>query len=598
MKKAIFLATLLFASASVFGTEDAASVSLRESGQNSKFVEAMKAGDIEQVEQLIKDGVDVNSTMVDGTTPLIFAVNADNYNLVDTLIRLDADTNAEDSHHKTALSTVVDVDDISMVRLLVKIGKADIYKNGVFDRVMSGPDSEVKDFLSTINVDSLIKAIQSSDVDGVEKALEDERIDVNIRDDIGYTPLMYAAARGNLQIIDLLLNKGARVDVVSKKPSGYDRYNDGNFGDNALFFAARNGKTEALELLMNVSGHDVKEAVSKSNKWKDLRNNVFRSALRSMINVKSLLKQRNNLGQTLLISALKNSREDTALWLIDHGANVNDTYEAQYGELHKDRSTYEESPLMIAAVLGQPRAVSKLLEKGVDINFRNKKGTALDYVLQSEEETPRESRDKVVQILINKGLLIDDTKAFWPAIRRGYLETVRRLMEGIGDVNLRNREGKTPLRISIEKGYFDVAELLLQNGADVNLLYTDTESSWEEEIVFKRSLLHWAVRKGYSNEIGWLINHRADVNSQEVVKVRNTRWGGTETRKETPLSIAQSELSKVKSELLRVQLDETSEEEVARLRVQRLQKEKEKRENIVSLLQNAGAKLNEDVETK
>ena len=116
MKKAIFLATLLFASASVFGTEDAASVSLRESSQNSKFVEAMKAGDIEQVEQLIKDGVDVNSTMVDGTTPLIFAVNANNYNLVDTLIRLDADTNAEDSHHKTALSTVVDVDNMSMVR--------------------------------------------------------------------------------------------------------------------------------------------------------------------------------------------------------------------------------------------------------------------------------------------------------------------------------------------------------------------------------------------------------------------------------------------------------------------------------------------------
>ncbi len=404
MKKAIFLATLLFASASVFGAEDAASVSLRESGQNSKFVEAMKAGDIEQVEQLIKDGVDVNSTMVDGTTPLIFAVNANNYNLVDTLIRLDADTNAEDSHHKTALSTVVDVDNVSMVRLLVKIGKADIYKNGVFDRVMSGPDSEVKDFLSTINMDSLIKAIQSSDVDGVEKALEDERIDVNIRDDIGYTPLMYAAARGNLQIIDLLLNKGARVDVVSKKPSGYDRYNDGNFGDNALFFAARNGKTEALELLMNVSGHDVKEAVSKSNKWKDLRNNVFRSALRSMINVKSLLKQRNNLGQTLLISALKNSREDTALWLIDHGAGVNDTYyEIKYEG--SDPVVYKISSLAIAERCDLQKAVKNLREKGaVSVNMRLpdklKKASDRRYKREKAEDNYESSIEAMYRLYI------------------------------------------------------------------------------------------------------------------------------------------------------------------------------------------------------
>jgi ankyrin repeat protein len=377
MKKAIFLATLMFASASVFGIEDTTSVSLKESSQNSKFVEAMNAGDIEQVEQLIKDGVDVNNATVDGTTPLIFAVNTNDGALVDALIRLDADVNAEDSYHKTALSVAVDNainnDNAYIVYLLVKIGKADIYKNGVFDQVMRGPDSEVKDFLRGVNLSSLTKAIKNSDVDGVKKALKDERIDVNRRDDVGYTSLMYAAAKGNLEIISLLLDEGAKVSIVSKKPSGYNKYNEKSFGDNALFFAARNGKTDALEMLMNVSGHDVKEAVIKSNKREDLSKNIYQSTLKSASNAKSLLKQRNNLGQTLLISALKNGREDTAIWLIDRGAGVNDTYyEIKYGdELGRNPVIYKMSPLAIAEQNNLQKAAEKLKDKGaVSVNMK------------------------------------------------------------------------------------------------------------------------------------------------------------------------------------------------------------------------------------
>lgn len=404
MKKVMFLATLVFATASVFGAEGTASVSLRESSQNSKFVEAMNAGDIEQVEQLIKDGVDVNNTTVNGTTPLIFAVSANNYNLVDTLIRLDADTNAEDSHHKTALSTVVDVDDISMVRLLVKIGKADIYKNGIFDRVMRGPDSEVKDFLSRINMGSLIKAIQNSDVDGVEKALEDERIDVNRRDDNGYTPLMYAAAKGNLEIISLLLDKGAKVSIVSKKPSGYNTYNEESFGDNALFFAARNGKTEALEMLMGVSDYGVKKAVVRSNKKEDLKRNINREAVSASIGAEIALARRNNLGQTLLISALKNGREDTALWLIDHGAGVNDTYyEINYEG--RDPVAYKISSLAIAERYNLQKAVKKLREKGaVSVNMilpdKLKKASDRRYKRREAEDNYESSIEAMYRLYI------------------------------------------------------------------------------------------------------------------------------------------------------------------------------------------------------
>ena len=582
MKKVLVIANMLFASATVWGMENS-QISQQGSDQTQRFVTALRSGDIEQVEQSIRDGADVNNTEIDGTTPLIFAANADDGVLVDTLIRLGADANAEDNHHKTALSVAVDNDSDHIPYLLVKIGRADIYKNGVFDRVMRGPDNEVQRFLSGVNLSSLVKAIKNSDVDGVKKALEDERIDINRRDDIGYTPLMYAALGGNLDIVDLLIDNGASVDITS------------NSEDNAMFFAARNGYTEVLSDLMlkyiaNIDYKTVKKALCNHPHRNDknlLKSNIVKVAKDERM--KSAFAERNDLNQTLLISALKNGREDTALWLIEHGAGVNDIYKAKYGDLHRGWSAYEESPLMIAAALGQPRAVSKLLKKGADISFENEKGTALDYVLQSEEKTPRELRDQVVQILINKGLPIaDNTKAFRQAINRGYLATVQGLMESIEDVNLRKQEG---LGISVKKGYFDIAEFLLQNGADINLSYTVTKDSWNEKTIFKGALLHWAVREGYSDTVDWLIKHGANVNSQGIVKIEQERWyGSTRIRKETPLSIAESELSKVQSELSRVQSDEESEEEVTRSRrVQWLQKESESWENIVSLLRNAGA---------
>jgi ankyrin repeat protein len=53
----------------------------------------------------------------------------------------------------------------------------------------------------------------------------------------GYTPLMYAAARGDAKMVDLLIRNGANVNMVGKD------------GDTATELALRTGSQECAEIL-------------------------------------------------------------------------------------------------------------------------------------------------------------------------------------------------------------------------------------------------------------------------------------------------------------------------------------------------------------
>lgn len=62
------------------------------------------------------------------------------------------------------------------------------------------------------NEDRLIKYVKFGNIPGVKKILEQD-LDINYKNDMGFTALMYASIIGNLDIIKLLLQKGANIDI-------------------------------------------------------------------------------------------------------------------------------------------------------------------------------------------------------------------------------------------------------------------------------------------------------------------------------------------------------------------------------------------------
>ena len=108
--------------------------------------------------------------------------------------------------------------------------------------------------------------------------------------------------------------------------------------------------------------------------------------------------------------------------------------------------------------------LEKLINKGININYRDENGfSVLHYAVD-------EGNFKICEILIKTNLI---------------------------DVNLKSlNEGKTPLHISCQNGYFDISKLLLLNNAEINI--SDNE---------RNTPLHYSIQGNYFEVSKLLINY-------------------------------------------------------------------------------------------
>jgi ankyrin repeat protein len=89
---------------------------------------------------------------------------------------------------------------------------------------------------SAEGIKALFYAIEKGNLVYAQKILS-MNFDPNIIADNGYTPLMYAAARGDAKMVELLLRNGASVGMVSKD------------GDTAIELALKIGSQEVADML-------------------------------------------------------------------------------------------------------------------------------------------------------------------------------------------------------------------------------------------------------------------------------------------------------------------------------------------------------------
>jgi len=140
---------------------------------------------------------------------------------------------------------------------------------------------------------------------------------------LGLTPLMRVAARGDTQIMDLLLAHGASVDAACK----LDDFTP-------LLFAARFGRLEAVRRLLDAGA------------------NVNRAAAS---------------GRTPLFLAAEGGHADVVQQLLERGAKVDQPLKTG------------ETPLLAACSNGDATVASLMLSAGADPNASGIRGTCLSY---------------------------------------------------------------------------------------------------------------------------------------------------------------------------------------------------------------------------
>jgi ankyrin repeat protein len=208
-------------------------------------LEAIQAHNIDQIRELIVKGVDVNEYLGihgDGeTTFLASAIELGMVDVVAALLELGADPNQLcDDNHQTPLTLAIESDNIEIIQLLLQF-KADLE----YGASVSGYPLQVACSKGNIIiVRTLLEAGAKANLGDPSLFLSSSQYGKENNEDfdpnrilIEYTPLMLAANNGHFEVVQILVEAGANVNLMD------------DCSITALTYAARNGHGQIFDHL-------------------------------------------------------------------------------------------------------------------------------------------------------------------------------------------------------------------------------------------------------------------------------------------------------------------------------------------------------------
>lgn len=285
-----------------------------------------------------------------------------------------------------------------------------------------------------MSVNKLIKAASQGDsLEKIRYLIDTKGIDVNVRDENGMTPLIYAAFFGHEKVAKELIDCGADVNA------------SGSNGATALMASLQSTKGEKLARLLIDSGADVNACDAQ--------------------------------GLTPLMTAIYTDSIEMTLYLLEKGADIRvkcskgwtaldlakQKENRQLLQILHQAGLFKNADLIYAARIGDTKWLNALIEGGADVNAKN-----------DDQESPLlwasfNGHVKVVKTLLNNGARVNDrNKEGWSALmaaaETGSKELVKFLLESGADVNLETESGATALTIAQENGFSNIVEIIQSFG--------------------------------------------------------------------------------------------------------------------------------------
>jgi ankyrin repeat protein len=453
-------------------------------GQSMKLHKAAGTGDLKKVRELLAAGTPIDERDEEGVTPLMIAANFDQLNVFRALLEGGADPNATDIRGQSVLH-----------------------------------------YAATFGAPRLVQA------------LLEKKPAVNARDGLGETPLMAALTP---KVMQLLLEAGADVNI---------RRNDGltvlDLHERAQKFDGRTKVSKAVQLLRAAGGGHAPGAAPAgsvaplrlpapgtgplcSPSAEDVQ--AFLTAaqtddvarLRALLEAGMPVEVRGEHGQTALHFAALRSCLGAVQVLLAAGAerNARDAYghtalhvaaqEGKIAVLHtllqagfdvNAGSGTRSTPLMVAAVQGAVQAAEVLLAAGAAVNIRNEQGQTALSVTRSREMKAF-LREAGADDQSAEPLPRTPTEALLQAADDGDVAKVRELLAAGVPVDGYVRYRLTPLRGAVALGHLEVAQVLLEAGADLHTRDDDGGT-----------LLHAAAWSGNGAVVRFLLQRGLDVNA-------------------------------------------------------------------------------------
>ena len=480
-----------------------ANVNARNKKNVTALMIACVKGKEDAINVLLDSGADPNITDADGNTSLHYAAQSDCCTQVlQEIINHSADVNATNKKNVTALM-------IACVK-----GKED----AINVLLIAGADPHVADVDG--NSTCLHSAVRNDCSTEVLHAIISHGGYVNATNKNNRTALLIACTKGHKDVINMLLNAGADPNITD------------DMGATCIHRAVFKGCSKDVVETIVDHGADVNAADKKKVTPLMLAcEKGNKDATSVLLDVGADPNLADGRGATCIHRAvLESCSKDLLETIVNHGADVNAT--------NKKKVT----ALMLACETGNKDAVNVLLDAGADPNVTDGNGaTCIHHAVaascskvmletivnhgadvnatNTENRTAlmlacRRNKDVINALLIagadpNITDVNGDTcihRAVGECCSKDVLETI--VSHG-ADVNATNKKKVTALMLACEKGDKDAINVLLDAGADPNIV--DGMGA---------TCIHRAVFKGCSKDVlETIVDHGADINATNKKKV-------------------------------------------------------------------------------
>jgi uncharacterized protein len=382
------------------------------SADGAPIAEAAARGDREAVRALLQKGIDVNEAQGDGSTALHWAAIKGDAEMARMLIYAGANVRA-----------TTRIGAYTPLYLAAKGGYADV----VAVLLAGGADAKAATSNGTT---PLMIAAAAGDTRSINSLIENGA-DINATETKGETPLMFAAGFNRLDAVKLLLAKGADHQLTTKVVD---------------LFALTAPEEEAM---LRGAGGNGGGARPQGNRPADIAGATRAYRYNELISSQG--------GLTALLFAARQGYADTAMALLDAGADVNQPNAG-------DKTT----PLLMSIINGHFDLAMTLIERGANVNAAAFNGVAPLFAVLNLQWAPKS--------------LYPSPKAYQQQ-KTTYLEVMQALLAKGADPNARvarkvwyqaynsdyagfDEAGATPFFRAAYASDVAAMKLLVANGAD------------------------------------------------------------------------------------------------------------------------------------
>lgn len=431
-------------------------------GRAPLLAQAVKDRATSAVPVLLKQGADVNATLADGSSALLWAAQWDDAPTATLLVKAGANVNLANDYGATPLSLAATNGSGAMVRLLLSAGaRPDTAlpsgETALMTAARSGSVDAVRGLLDAgANVNASESARQQTALmwavaeehGEVVRVLLDRGAAVDAKSSSGFTPMLFAARVGNRDLVSLFLDRGVDINAASSE------------GLTPLLVAVVRGHVSLAEWLLDRGADPNKDAAGYAPlHWAS-----------GTFDTMSTKEYTTESGEWSALAGIRD--RDAKLRLINaliaHGASVNARVKGRLprfgytlggGSITGGGSYAGATPFFLATAVGDLGIMRLLLSKGADPNIATNDGTtplmaAAGISIVEAETSASEARLlealKLTMTLGNQVTAVNEAgnTALHATAYVGFNVIAKFLVENGAALNLKNKKGETPLKIA------------------------------------------------------------------------------------------------------------------------------------------------------